>query len=263
MYRFLLKPKWIAFHLLCLAAILLMLWLSMWQLRRLDERKDFNASVIERSELAPIPIGELIAEPDFTPDGAAWRIATAVGEWLPRQIVVFNRSQNGVAGDNVLTAMVQEDGITVLVNRGFIPLGTPPPPPPTGRVEIRGTVRPPQMRRTGELTDRGLAVTEVRRVDIDQLAPQLPGAVAPIYLDLVASDPAVESADPLPVPPPELSEGPHLNYAGQWLIFAIAVATGWVLAIRRSSRHRPQAVTDKSDEQAPPDWVNTESHVAP
>ena len=246
MYRFLLRPKWIAFHLLCLVGVVGMLWLGSWQLRRLDERKDFNAEVVARSEQAPVTIGELLAEPGFTPDEAAWRQVTANGVWLPQQIDIFNRSQEGLAGDNVVTALVQDDGVTVLVNRGFVPLGTALPAPPSGEVEVLGTVRPSQARRTGELTDTGLAVTEGRRIDIDQIAPQLPGEVAPVYLDLVSSDPAVQSTDPIPVPPPQLSEGPHLSYAGQWFIFALCVAIGWVFAVRRSIRTRRGELTGES-----------------
>ena len=65
MYRFLFRPKWIAFHLLCLGAVFLMINLGLWQLRRLDARKEFNAEVIERSELPPVSIDELLAEPGF------------------------------------------------------------------------------------------------------------------------------------------------------------------------------------------------------
>ena len=43
MYRFLLRPKWIGFHLLVVAAIVTMVNLGFWQLRRLDERQAFNA----------------------------------------------------------------------------------------------------------------------------------------------------------------------------------------------------------------------------
>jgi cytochrome oxidase assembly protein ShyY1 len=253
MYRFLLRPKWIAFHALCLFGILLMLWLAMWQLRRLDDRREFNAQVVARSEQPAITIDELLAEPDFDPDAASWRQVTASGIWLPEQIVVFNRTQDGVAGDNVLTALVQDGGVTVLVNRGFVPLGTPAPAPPTGPVEILGTVRPSQERRTGELTDDALALTEVRRVDIDQLAPQLPGEVAPVYLDLVVSDPPIAPTDPAPVPAPDLSDGPHLSYAGQWFIFAVFVAIGWVFAVRRSLRaRRPDALTAERGEPGEP-----------
>jgi len=38
---------------------------------------------------------------------------------------------------------------------------------------------------------------------------------------------------PYPLPPPDLSEGPHLGYAGQWFIFAAIGAVGWVILLRR------------------------------
>ena len=234
MYRFLFRPKWIAFHLLCLGAVLLMINLGVWQLRRLDERKEFNAEVVERSELPPVSIDELLAEPGFSPEEATWRRVTASGVWLPQQVTVFNRSQDGLAGDNVVTALEQDNATTVLVNRGFVPVGVDQPPAPSGDVAIIGTVRNSQGRRRGELTDQGLALTEVRRIDLDRLSPQFPGTVAPVYLDLIASEPPTEGDYPAPIPPPELSEGPHLSYAMQWFIFSAAVVVGWVLAVRRS-----------------------------
>ena len=61
-----------------------------------------------------------------------------------------------VAGDNVVTALVQDDGVTVLVNRGFVPLGTALASPADRRLS-RSSVPcdRPQARRTGELTDSG------------------------------------------------------------------------------------------------------------
>jgi len=55
-----------------------------------------------------------------------------------------------------------------------------------------------------------------------------------------ASEPS-EGATIAPVSPPELSQGPHLSYAIQWLIFSIAVIVGWVLAIRKSLANRALA----------------------
>ena len=249
MYRFLFRPKWIAFHLLCLGAVLLMINLGVWQLRRLDERKEFNAEVVERSELPPVSIDELLAEPGFSPEEATWRRVTASGVWLPQQITVFNRSQDGLAGDNVVTALEQDNATTVLVNRGFVPVGVDQPPAPSGDVAIIGTVRNSQGRRRGELTDQGLALTEVRRIDLDRLSPQFPGTVAPVYLDLIASEPPTEGDYPAPIPPPELSEGPHLSYAMQWFIFSAAVVVGWVLAVRRSIGTRRTENPDGEMEQ--------------
>jgi cytochrome oxidase assembly protein ShyY1 len=234
MYRFLFRPKWIAFHLLVVVAIVVMVNLGFWQLRRLDERKALNSAVAEREAEPPIPLADLLAEPDFDPDTAEWRRVTAEGSWLPDQLLVFNRSQNGIAGENVLTALALDDGTTVLVNRGFVPLARDVPVPPTTEATILATVRESQSG-GGEVVDPDTGeLTEVQRVDVGRLAPQFDGDVAPVYLDLIASEPAITPADPLPVPPPEQSEGNHLSYAIQWFIFSACVVVGWVLAVRHS-----------------------------
>lgn len=240
MYRFLLRPRWLAFHALVLVGVIVMVNLGFWQLRRLDERREFNAEVAESIVQDPVPLLTLADDPDVDLDQAEWSQVTTTGTYLAEQIVVFNRSQGGVAGDNVLTPLVLDDGRIVLVNRGFVPLGQDVPPPPHEEVEVLGRLRPSQSRRRGELTDSGGGpVTEVRRIEIERIAPQLPGDVLPIYLDLIASRPPVTAQDPAPVPAPELDEGPHLSYAAQWFIFALCVIVGWVLAVRKSTRaHR-------------------------
>jgi len=249
-YAFLLRPKWIAFHVLVFGAVVLMIWLGLWQLDRLDARRDFNDVVSERIDQPPVPATELLSGIDpVAADELEWRQVTTAGTWLPAQVVWFNRSQNGIAGDNVLTALVTDDGSTIVVNRGFVQLGAEIPAAPDGRFDVLGRVRVPQERRTGELTDDDDGpVDEVRRIDLDQLAAQLPGDVPPVYLDLVESRPQVTPADPLPVPPPTLDEGPHLSYAIQWFIFAACVLIGWVLAVRRSLATRRRAATSAPDD---------------
>jgi cytochrome oxidase assembly protein ShyY1 len=251
MYRFLARPRWIAFHLLVIVAIIAMINLGFWQLRRLDERKEFNAEVTERSELPPVPLDDLLADPDFDPATSEWRPVSTAGTWLPSQVLIFNRTQAGAAGDNVLTALVSDDGQTVLVNRGFVPLGAEVPDPPATETAVLGRVRLSQSRQTGQLTDAAEGpLNEVRRVELDRLAPQFGGEIAPIYLDLIESVPAVTSADPVPVPAPQLGEGNHLSYAFQWFIFAICVLIGWVLAVRRSIRTRRAAAEATADASA-------------
>jgi len=239
MYRFLLRPRWIAFHLLVIVAVIALINLGLWQLRRLDERRAFNAEVVSKQEEAPVPLDELLADPGFDPAAAEWRTVTVEGTWLPDQVIVFNRSQGGAAGDDVITALATDDGTTVLVNRGFVPLGADPPPPPQTETAVVGRVRESESRGRGGLTDSSAGpLTEVRRVEIDKLAAQFPGEVAPVYVELVSSDPPVQPTDPIPVPEPELTEANHLSYAFQWFIFSVCVVIGWVLAVRRSARTR-------------------------
>ena len=247
MYRFLLRPIWIVFHLVVVAAIVVMVNLGFWQLDRLDERQAFNRQVIERSEQAPIPLGELVTEIEtgrLTPDTAEWVPVTATGTFLPDQIIEFNQSQGGRAGENVLAALLLDDGTTVLVNRGFVPLGFDTPNAPETAVTVTGLVRRSEARQRGGLTDGDDGpVTEVRRIDLDRIAPQLPGDVAPVYVQLVRAEPTVGPGDPEPIARPELDDGPHLSYAIQWFIFAVCVAVGWVLAVRRSLASRRKRAT--------------------
>ncbi len=252
-FSFLLRPKWIAFHLLVFSGVALMIWLGLWQLHRLDERQAFNAVVEARIDLPPVPLGELLATAD-DPTDLEWRQVTLSGVFDPQQIVWFNRSQDGLAGDNILAAL-DEGSAVVVVNRGFVLFGAEANEAPSGEVDVLGRLRVPMSRQRGELTDSGDGpVTEVRRIDLDELDAQIEGDVAPFYVDLIGSVPNVGDADPVPVPAPTLDEGPHLSYAAQWFIFATSVLVGWILAIRRSIRtHRHDALTAATDGPALPD----------
>lgn len=235
MSNFLRQPRWLAFHLVCLVAVVSMVNLSLWQFRRLDERQDFNALVRERAAKPVVPITELDAD---DPSSIAWRRVGVSGTYLTEnQVLILNRSQGGRAGVNVVTPLLLEDGRAVIVVRGFLALNEPVPEPPTGRVRVVGTVRLSETRRTGQPTEALGETEEFFRLDIDRLANQIETPVLPVAVTLEISDPP-EAARLQPVAPPELSDGPHLSYAVQWLVFATAVIIGWFLALRRSSINR-------------------------
>jgi len=243
MYRFLLRPKWIGFHVLVAVAIVTMINLGFWQLRRLDQRQEFNAVVEARYDAPPEPIDSVLT-PTTDPDDVEWRPVTITGTYRPDETVhIVNRSQSGRAGDNIVVPLELEDGRVLLVNRGFVTLGVDVPDPPTGSVEVTGRLRPSQERRLGQLSDPSDGqLTEAQRVDIPRLAQQIDGDVIEMYVDAFESEPA-ESAVLEPVAKPTLGEGPHLSYAVQWFIFSVCVAVGWVLAVRRSVAVRRKADT--------------------
>jgi cytochrome oxidase assembly protein ShyY1 len=49
----------------------------------------------------------------------------------------------------------------------------------------------------------------------------------------------------VPVPPPELSEGPHLSYAVQWFIFSTIAVVGYPITLRRVVIRRGKEVDDE------------------
>lgn len=238
----LLRPKMLAFHLVCAATVVAMVFLSLWQFNRLDQRKEFNERVDQRSTEEVVDMSAL---DQSTPEDSEWRRAGAVGVYQPAdEVLILNRSQGGRAGLNVVTPLKMDDGSIVLVVRGFLPLGLEVPPPPVGSVTVIGTARLSDARRSTDLSTSDGRVKEFFRLDIDRIAQQIDGTVRPLALYAEASEPA-EDLSLQPVARPNLSEGSHLSYAVQWLIFAAAVVVGWVLASRRTlknqSRSQPSA----------------------
>jgi cytochrome oxidase assembly protein ShyY1 len=261
-FRFLFRPKWIAFHALVFAAVVTMVNLGIWQLQRLDERRINNADFVAQIEQAPVSLASVLDDLRVNPEAYVNRRVQTTGTYAPEQIALFNRSQGGGAVDNVLTRLETPDGALLLVNRGAIPVQATPPTPFPGEVEIEGRLRLSESRERGGLSDAEQSViTELRRVNIEQIAAESPGSdYIPMYVELLRSSPAVGPGDPQLLDPPELSEGNHLSYAFQWFIFAFCVAVGWVLAVRRSLTTAAAAEQTPSDSRPSGD---AESTMAP
>lgn len=267
-YRFLLKPRWILSHLFVLFCVVLFINLGLWQLRRLDERKALNAEVAAAEAEPTAALPELLPEgPASTADqvdAVQYRSVAITGTYaVDQQVLVTNRSNGGAPGFWVLTPLVQADGTAVVVNRGWIPFSyTADGPwtdfdPPTGQVQVLGMLRAPQVRSTGGLVagpkdpDQGV-LRSLARVDVERLQQQVDERLLPAYVDLVQQQPQQPGQLPEPIPAPELDEGPHLNYAGQWFIFAGLTIIVYPLLLRRVARRRQQGEPGEPGEVAPP-----------
>jgi cytochrome oxidase assembly protein ShyY1 len=259
-YRFLLRPGWIAFHILVIVLIIVMINLSFWQLRRLHERRTFNSEVRSRTAAAPQPYDTIIPA-GTTVDGARpdeWRTTSATGTFdTSNQILIRNRSLDGAPGYYVLTPLRRANDTAVLVVRGWVPLtqanSTTPqvPPPPAVTVTIYGRLRPTQ--NPGFLAARDPAtgiLTTMARVDIPRIQQQIAYPIAAAYVEMSASNPAQSGSLPTLVPLPELDDGPHLSYAVQWLIFSACAVVGWFLVVRKSARARDQRALQAEKEAA-------------
>lgn len=251
MYTFLLKPKWIGFHLLCLAAVVGMIGLGLWQLRRLDEKQAFNSRVTEHTNADVVPLDSVLL--DGPADELSYRRVSTTGTYLSDpQFEVVNVTQSGTTGRNMINALQLADGSLIIVNRGFVPTGTPLPAPPPGEVQVLARLKDGQVAGTGQPSDDGSqALTEIRRVDLAALGQQFDQPLAPMYLELLESNRA-EPDSVSPVAFPELSDGPHLSYAVQWAIFSISVAVGWLFAVRKSIGARSGNATPKKRRGPPP-----------
>jgi cytochrome oxidase assembly protein ShyY1 len=242
MKRGLLSPKWIAFHILIIVSVIAMINLGMWQLQRLDERKDFNAEVRAHSRTAVQPLSDLLQKNDDYSQ-LEWYPVRVTGEYIAdREITIVNRSQDGAAGRNSVVPMITDHGDIVLINRGFVPLSIDIPPPPTGTVTVIGFARAAQKRSAvGAVDSERPGTTEFQRLDIPLIERVLDLDVAPMYVQRLESDPP-EGQWPARVANPPLDEGPHLSYAGQWFFFTAVALIGWIVVIVRQRKKRPASI---------------------
>jgi cytochrome oxidase assembly protein ShyY1 len=244
-FRFLITPKWIAFHVLVAIAVVAMINLALWQLRRLDERRQFNEQVRANANQPIASIDDLGISTE-TPSAIEWRRVRVTGTFVAgHQFLVVNRSQNGDTGRNVVDALQLSDGSLLLVNRGFVRSADDVPPAPEGTIEMIGRLRASERRTAGQAADEGTGqLTEIRRIDLGVLATQFDGTVLPMYVEQLDSTPP-DATSLQPIVAPTLDEGPHLSYTIQWFVFTMCVIVGWVLAVRRSLAIRSGKVVKK------------------
>jgi surfeit locus 1 family protein len=243
-YRFALTPRWILGHLLVVLLVIAMVNLGSWQLERRDEKRDRNEQITSRQDQPVAPVGELMA-PDTSEgdvDELVYRPVTATGTYLTdQQVVVRNRSYDGAPGEWVLTPLLLDDGTAVVVSRGWQPIETDAAAAdaPSREVTVEGYVQATQERGSFGPTDPAEGSLEtLARVDVQRLQQQVDEPLLSGWVQLVEQDPAQPEDLPVAVPLPELDEGPHLGYAGQWFLFCVVAVVGWIAIVRRTARDR-------------------------
>lgn len=237
MFRFLLKPRWIALGLFAVLMTTLCVRLGFWQLDRLHGRRYYNHLFAQGMAMAPQPV-ETLVDGNGAGGTLLYRQASATGVYdTAHEVILYGRSNNEQPGNHVLTPLRLPDGRAVIVDRGWVPYGMDAPPiqaaaPPTGTVTVTGLLAPSE---PGGSPQQG-ATTTFTRVDLTQIGDQLPFPVLPYYLQLQQQTPAQPGTLPIPPPAPTLDEGPHAGYAFQWFSFATIAGLGFVLLVVKEVR---------------------------
>jgi cytochrome oxidase assembly protein ShyY1 len=224
--------------------------LGNWQLDRLAQRKERNATTIA-NEQKPVQPYEQVFTHAIT-DADQWQRVEARGTFdADHQFVVRYRSNGGVDGYEVVTPLRTASG-TVLVDRGFIPLGrgTRIPSlaaaPPQGEVTVLGHVRRSEKGRRAATTPVG---NQMRLINSDAIAATLPYDIESGYIGLITVQPEQQGGFQ-PIQLPELSDGPHFWYAVQWFMFTAVAVAGIVVFIRGDLRARREEAEGATEAHA-------------
>ncbi|GAA3459611.1 SURF1 family protein [Saccharothrix longispora] len=233
-FSFLLRPGWLALTLaVWVFAGACFTLLAPWQFSRDDERQAQNDAVTSSVRTDPVPLAGLL---DRSNAELEWRRVTLTGRYLPEgQAVARLRTVQGEAAFEVLTPFELDDGVVVLVDRGYVrPVsGVRVPdlkPVPDGVVTVTAWTR------VGESDDRDAFDQDGHR-QVYAINPDVVGRAAgltirPGYFQLTEGQPGVEEALPLP----KLDAGPYFSYALQWIAFGVMALGGWLYFTVREVR---------------------------
>jgi surfeit locus 1 family protein len=217
--------------LIALALIVLCFIAAQWQYNRGVDRHQRNF-LIEENIAAP-KISLENAAGDLTKN--EWRTVTTQGVFDASQTILLrNRYFEGKYGFEFLTLFTSSKSEKFWVDRGWIVAGkdalTAPviPNTPTGTVEITGRLRLDTSLPRGSF----FAIPASGSGLISKWNAQNEVVTEGFYLDLLNGSTS-DLTPKVSAQIPELSDGPHMAYALQWVFFAGLVGYGRFL-IRRS-----------------------------
>jgi len=203
----------------------LLVSLGFWQLERAEQKRALLSGYHDAPGGAVIELEpDVRSYADFD-----YQFASATGRYDPaRQFLLDNRTHHGQAGYHVLTPfLLREGGVAVLVNRGWVALGSsrnelPDPAVDADRRTIRGRIKVPASDAftLGEEEPRTGWPYRIQRVDTEVLARELGYALVPVVLLL---DPDQDQGFVRDWTPLHFGPERNVGYAVQWFGLAAAL----------------------------------------
>ena len=241
--RALYSGKWILTTALVIAAIGVMARLGIWQLDRLEQRKEFNMRVSSQIGLPSLRLSVDTVGLDLV--NMEYREVEVIGVYdHANEVALRNQEHEGRLGVRLLTPLkISGSEYYILVNRGWIPdehsqtdkwqqYST------IGEVQVSGVIRRSESKPSfGGIPDPTLVPGEARLtqwniINLVRIEEESGLNMLPFYIQEV---PLKSSDEQYPIPKaPELNltEGSHLGYAVQWFLFASILAIGYPFYIK-------------------------------
>ncbi len=217
--------------------------LGVWQLHRAHEKQS-RYQAFARNQASPPLVFEDLAF-SSSAAGNLWRRVIVRGHYLDQHIVLDNRSGQGRPGYEILTPFVSENGTTLLVNRGWIPLpdarsSVPDVLAPADPIAISGYIGPEpvvgiELAASAEQAEiMSPNVFRVQSVKLSGLASLLD---RPLWGAVLYLDPAATGAFSAAWQLPGDGSARNRSYAVQWFAMAgVLAAIGfWNLYGKRRS----------------------------
>ena len=216
---------------IALLLVVFCLWGSQWQYHRGVDRHARNAVIEERIAQSPIELKTVAG----TLADYEWQTVSVDGVFnSDKQILLRNRYNDGKYGYEVLTLFTSTANKSFWVDRGWVQAGATATTAPVVTALPEGVVTIIGRLRLDSSLPRGsfFALPGKGEGLVSELNAQSQLNTEKFYIDLLSgSDSSLTPKVTAQLP--ELSDGPHMAYALQWIFFGGLVIYGRIL-IRRT-----------------------------
>jgi cytochrome oxidase assembly protein ShyY1 len=232
--------RWLVWFLLVVVFSVACVFLSEWQFSRRAEAVAKIHSLAENYDQAPADLSSVAGLTSFDSSNE-WRPVSLTGHFITEHaVLVRNRPYNGAPGFLQLIPFQTLSGDIVAIETGWLATGDDNKEPkliPLPTDEERRIVA--RIRPSEPTLNRDAPKGQLATINIDALVEKenLVGRIhRNIYLRLGAS--YNNSDSPKVLPKPELTEGNHLSYALQWILFALMAfgALWWAIKQERQAK---------------------------
>lgn len=236
------EPSWVRAGLLVIALSVACVLLGRWQWGRHEGKLAMAQQVEGAYDAAPVPLADLVPVPTAPlPRSDEWRPVQVRGTYLADGTVLIRNRPNadGEYGYEVVVPFRVDGGPVLLVDRGWIPNGASGarpdsvPAPPAGEATLVARLRP-----TEPPSTRPAIPGQAERIDAPRLTAAVGGPAVTGAYGVLAQEQPVPATAPQLIPRPDEDLGPHLAYAIQWWLGAVAVYVLLVVYARKEAQRR-------------------------
>ena len=197
-------------------------FLSQWQFSRQVEVSAHNQIVEQNYDKSPVSIDKILNVSDSWNPELEYLPVKMSGHYTSNTLLVRNRPYDGNPGFLQLASFETDSGNYFWVERGWLPTGNKQDAPDAiPMVDSKQREIIVRLRKTESKSDRTAPAGQLPNIDLVLASNNLDGS----QTFTQAYGRLVTETNPLPrgvdMGKPELSEGNHLSYALQWIVFAL------------------------------------------
>ncbi|MFM8927908.1 MAG: SURF1 family protein [Rhodoluna sp.] len=204
-------------------------FLSQWQFSRQAEVSAANQLINRNYDQPAVSLTSLLTPAKQWDKNLEFRLVSVTGRYIPSSsLLVRNRPYDGQPGFLQLVAFRTDSGSAIWVERGWYPTGNNQDAPDwVAKVDANQRSLLLRLRHTENPDSREAPTGQLQNIDLVKASATLGGsAYRQAYGRLVEESTTLQRG--VDLGRPQLSEGNHLSYALQWILFAL-MAIGAVL----------------------------------